>query len=67
MIKFHIRLCIFCGKYNNQVIDNHTMCHHFKENEAQLNDTLFADDSLMESRKKALKAKIRETIESEQS
>ena len=37
MIKMHVKLCVFCGKYNNQVIDSHTMCQHFKENEASVN------------------------------
>lgn len=65
MIKLHIKLCVFCGKYNKQVIENHTMCQHFKENESQINESCYAHESLKDSRKTALRAKIRETIESE--
>ena len=64
-IKLHIKLCVFCGKYNKQVIDHHTMCQHYKENEALLNDSRYAHESLKDARKTAIKERIRESIKPE--
>ena len=52
-LKLHVKLCIFCGKFNRQVMDNQDMCRHFKEHE----DThLHSAPELEESQKDALKA-----------
>ncbi|MAV39096.1 MAG: hypothetical protein CML12_00755 [Puniceicoccaceae bacterium] len=64
MIKLHVKFCTFCGKYNTQVIENHEMCQHFRQNESKVNDTRFSEETLNESNKSALKAKIQEIIES---
>jgi hypothetical protein len=32
-LKLHTKLCVFCGKFNNGVIDSQEMCSCFKENE----------------------------------
>lgn len=32
-LKLHIRLCVFCGKFNNQVVDSQDMCRCYKANE----------------------------------
>ncbi len=32
-LKLHVRLCVFCGKFNNQVIDSQDMCRCYKEHE----------------------------------
>jgi hypothetical protein len=34
-LRLHVKLCIFCGKYNRQVMDSQDMCRQFKEHEAQ--------------------------------
>lgn len=64
MIKLHVKFCAFCGKYNTQVIENHEMCKHFRQNESKVSDTRYAHETLNESSKSALKAKIQETIDS---
>lgn len=33
-LRLHVRLCIFCGKFNKQVIDSQDMCRCYKEKEA---------------------------------
>lgn len=36
-LKLHVKLCIFCGKFNRQVMDSQDMCRCFKEREEELN------------------------------
>ncbi len=33
-LQLHVKLCIFCGKFNRQVMDGQDMCRHFKQHEA---------------------------------
>jgi hypothetical protein len=52
-LKLHVRLCVFCGKFNNQVIDSQDMCRCYKEHETE-NE---ADRPKLDlSQKEALKA-----------
>ncbi len=32
-LQLHVKLCIFCGQFNRQVMDSQDMCRHFKEYE----------------------------------
>ncbi|MGJ8653131.1 MAG: hypothetical protein ACSHX8_07645 [Opitutaceae bacterium] len=32
-LKLHVKLCIFCGKFNRQVMDNQDMCRHYRQHE----------------------------------
>jgi hypothetical protein len=32
-IKLHVKLCVFCGRFNRQVMDSHDMCRCYKERE----------------------------------
>lgn len=32
-LRLHVSLCLFCGKYNKQVIESQNMCSCYKENE----------------------------------
>ena len=32
-LKLHVRLCVFCGKFNRQVMDSQDMCRHFRAHE----------------------------------
>ena len=34
-LQLHVKLCIFCGKFNRQVMDGQDMCRHFKQYEAK--------------------------------
>ena len=33
LLRLHVSLCIFCGKFNKQVIESQNMCSCYKENE----------------------------------
>ncbi|CAA6694136.1 MULTISPECIES: hypothetical protein [unclassified Lentimonas] len=51
-LKLHVKLCIFCGKFNRQVMDNQDMCRHYRhEEEEHLED----GPELDEAKKDALK------------
>ena len=32
-LRLHVKLCVFCGKYNRQVMDSQDMCRCYKEHE----------------------------------
>ncbi|MFQ3225352.1 MAG: hypothetical protein ACI8Z5_001612 [Lentimonas sp.] len=54
-LKLHVKLCIFCGKFNRQVMDSHDMCRHYRhEEEEHLQD----GPELDEAQKDALKAQL---------
>lgn len=36
-LKLHVKLCVFCGKFNRQVLDSQDMCRCFKEHEDEVN------------------------------
>lgn len=35
-LKLHVKLCVFCGKFNRQVMESQDMCRCYKEHEDQL-------------------------------
>ena len=51
-LKLHVKLCIFCGKFNRQVMESQDMCRCFKEREEELVE---ARPKLDESKKEELK------------
>ena len=65
-IKLHIKCCIFCGKYNSQVIDTHEMCRELIKNEEESLESNCCNVCLEEQNKEALKEKIRESVDSAQ-
>lgn len=52
-LKLHVKLCIFCGRFNRQVMDSQDMCRHFKSYEESLCD---CRPKLDEARKSQLRA-----------
>ena len=36
-LKLHVKLCIFCGKFNRQVMESQDMCRCYQEHEEELN------------------------------
>ena len=32
-LKLHVKLCIFCGKFNHQVMETQNMCRHYRTKE----------------------------------
>lgn len=51
-LKLHVKLCIFCGKFNKQVMESQDMCRCYREHEEELEA---ARPKLDLSKKEALK------------
>lgn len=51
-LKLHVKLCVFCGKFNKQVMESQDMCRCYREHEEELNKER---PKLDESRKDELK------------
>ena len=66
LIKLHVKCCIFCGKYNTQVIETHDMCRELIKNEENSLESGCCDICLEEDNKEAMKEKIRQSSESAQ-
>lgn len=37
-LRLHVKLCIFCGKFNKQVMESQDMCRCYKEREDELTE-----------------------------
>ena len=37
-LNLHVKLCVFCGKFNRQVMESQDMCRCYKEHEETLSD-----------------------------
>ena len=48
LLRLHVSLCLFCGRFNRQVIESQNMCSCYKDNE----DTLTALRPKMDTLKK---------------
>jgi hypothetical protein len=51
-LKLHVKLCVFCGKFNRQVMESQDMCRCYKEHEGEVEA---ARPKLESGRKDALK------------
>jgi len=63
LLKFHVRCCLFCGKYNKQVMETQDMCRHFRENEDSIIESADSEISLNEDKKELLKEKIAQSMD----
>ena len=52
-LRLHVTLCIFCGKFNRQVLDSQQMCRYYREKEETLAEHR---PKLEDGRKNELKA-----------
>lgn len=53
-LKLHVKLCLFCGKYNRQVMESQDMCRCYKDSEEHLTTTRPRMDELQKDQLKAL-------------
>lgn len=37
-LKLHVKFCVFCGKFNRQVMESQDMCRCYKQHEDELVD-----------------------------
>ncbi|CAA6689595.1 Unannotated [Lentimonas sp. CC19] len=56
-VKFHVKCCLFCGKFNRQVMESHEMCRCYKDREHTLEPSR---PKLDEDKKAQLKAMLAE-------
>jgi F0F1-type ATP synthase alpha subunit len=63
LLKFHVRCCLFCGKYNKQVMETQDMCRHFRENEDSIIESADSEISLNDDKKELLKEKIAQSMD----
>ncbi|HAV14611.1 MAG TPA: hypothetical protein DCX06_14135 [Opitutae bacterium] len=35
-LKLHVKLCVFCGRFNRQVMDSQDMCRCYREHEQDI-------------------------------
>jgi len=56
-LKLHVKMCIFCGKFNGQVMESQDMCRCYKEHEQ---DVESARPKLDTDKKEALKQLLAE-------
>lgn len=38
LLRLHVKLCIFCGKFNRQVMDSQDMCRYYRAQEDHIAD-----------------------------
>ena len=51
-LRLHVKLCVFCGKYNRQVMDSQDMCRCYKEHELTSEEAFTQHRPKMEPAKK---------------
>ncbi len=37
-LRLHVKLCIFCGKFNKQVMESQDMCRCYKQHEDEISE-----------------------------
>lgn len=55
-LRWHVKLCIFCGKYNKQVMESQDMCRCYKKSEHKVSDSRPPMDPAKKDKLKALLA-----------
>ena len=51
-LRLHVKICVFCGKYNRQVMDSQHMCSCYKKHEITSEETFVHYRPKMEPLKK---------------
>lgn len=54
-LRWHVRLCVFCGKFNKQIMDSQEMCRYYKEFEIESPQHAEQRPKLEESKKNELR------------
>jgi thioredoxin-related protein len=37
-LRLHVKLCVFCGKFNRQVVESQDMCRCYKQHEDEISE-----------------------------
>ena len=65
-LQLHVKLCVFCGKYNRQVMENQDICRHYREHEEEILEHTHADSVLNDEHKTIIKEEIAKSLKSGQ-
>jgi thioredoxin-related protein len=57
-LQFHVKLCVFCGKYNRQVMEHQDICRHYRENEEAILEHTHPDSVLNDEHKSIIKEEL---------
>lgn len=63
-LQLHVKLCVFCGKYNRQVMENQDICRHYRENEEAILEHTHPESVLNDEHKSIIKAQIAKNLNS---
>lgn len=64
-LQLHVKLCIFCGKYNRQVMENQDICRHYREHEEEILEHTHTDSVLENEQKNLIKEEIAKNLKSD--
>ena len=64
-LQLHVKLCVFCGKYNRQVMENQDICRHYREHEEEILEHTHPDSVLNDEHKTIIKEAIAKNLKSD--
>lgn len=64
-LQLHVKLCVFCGKYNRQVMENQDICRHYREHEEAILEYTHPDSVLNDEHKTIIKEEIAKNLKSD--
>tara|TARA_E500000178_G_C16319281_1_gene444008 strand:- start:114 stop:395 length:282 start_codon:yes stop_codon:yes gene_type:complete len=64
-LQLHVKLCVFCGKYNRQVMENQDICRHYREHEEVILESTHPDSVLNDEHKTIIKEEIAKNLKSD--
>ena len=64
-LQLHVKLCVFCGKYNRQVMENQDICRHYREHEEEILEHTHPDSVLNDEHKTIIKEEIAKNLKSD--
>ena len=64
-LQLHVKLCVFCGKFNRQVMENQDICRHYREHEEVILESTHPDSVLNDEHKTIIKEEIAKNLKSD--
>lgn len=64
-LQLHVKLCVFCGKFNRQVMENQDVCRHYRKHEEEILKYTHPDSVLNDEHKTIIKEEIAKNLKSD--
>ncbi|MFL2842911.1 MAG: hypothetical protein ACJ0BQ_00995 [Coraliomargaritaceae bacterium] len=64
-LQLHVKLCVFCGKFNRQVMENQDICCHYRKHEEEILEYTHPDSVLNDEHKTIIKEEIAKNLKSD--